>query len=169
MDGQSYEVIAEIAVTLAGFSGVAAALHRRSRDGFSERDSLALRQMLIWSGLALVFALLPSGLVDSGIPLERAQVVCSFGLGLLMLAFMIFVLYRTRQIARAGDRGRFPYLYLVVPIAVFTEIFALLLNGVGLVGPNPGIFRLGLITCISIGFIVFAAWLIDRIEGAAAA
>jgi hypothetical protein len=164
MDGQSYEVIAEIAIALAGFSGVATALQRRAQDGFSERDRLALSQMLIWSGLALAFALLPGALVDSGISLDMAQRVCGFGLGLLMLAFSIFVLYRNRQIESAGDRGPFPYLYFTLPLAVFIEIGALLLNGVGLIGPNPGIFRLGLITCLSIGFIVFAGWLIYRIE-----
>ena len=94
MGGQSYEVIAEIAIALAGFSGVTATLQRRAHDGLNERDRLALHQMLVWSGLALAFSLLPAALVDSGISLERTQAACSLGLGSLMLAFMIFVLYR---------------------------------------------------------------------------
>lgn len=164
MDFQSHEVIAEISVALAGFSGMTAALQRRAQDGFTERDRLALRQMLTWSGLALVFSLLPAVLVELGISPEGTLAACSLGLGSLMLAFSFVVLSRNRRVERAGDRGPFPYLYLIIPIAVFIEIGALLSNGLGLIGPSLGVFQLGLVTCLLVGFIVFAAWLIYRVE-----
>lgn len=164
MELQSYEVIAEIAVALAGFSGVAATLQRRAQHGFSERDRLALRQMLAWSGMALGFSLLPSALVAVGLSTEAALASCSGGLGLTMLVFSVFVLRRNRQVEHGGDRGPYPYLYAIVPLAVFAVIGALILNGLGVVALNPGIFQLGLLTCVGVGFTVFSAWLIYRVE-----
>jgi len=164
VDSQSYEIIAEISIALAGFSGMVAALQRRAQDGLTERDRLALRQMLAWSALAFTFSLLPAALIDLGVSHERTLTTCSLLLGLLMLAFSFFVLWRNHQVDRAGDRGPFPYLYLIVPVAVFAEIGALLLNSVGVIGPNPGVYRLGLITCLSLSFIVFTAWVIYRVE-----
>jgi hypothetical protein len=163
MNEPSYEIIAEVAIAIAGFSGVAGALERRTGPGFSERELLALRQVIGWSGLALLFSLLPSGLGDLGLSSMRVQAICSLALGALMLALSAAVLYRNRQIARAGDPGRFQLLYLTLPLPVIAEIGALFLNGVGAIGPSAGIYRLGLITCVAFAYFVFAAWLIYRV------
>jgi len=40
---------------------------------------------------------------------------------------------------------------------VIAEIGALLLSGIGVVASNAGIYQLGLLTCLTIAFIVFAA------------
>ncbi len=114
--------------------------------------------------MALVFSLVPSALVETGVAVETTLVACSGALGLAMLLFSVFVLKRNRSVERTGDRGPYPYLYAVVPLAVFVEIGALLVTGLSVISLNPGIFQLGLLTCLGVGFIVFSAWLIYRVE-----
>jgi len=73
MDGQSYEVIAEIAVALAGFSGVTTALHRRAQ----ERRSAAIPPC--W-GVDSAQVLSRGGEEDALVPTILGRLLCLLGI-----------------------------------------------------------------------------------------
>jgi hypothetical protein len=56
--------IIEVAIALAGFAGIVAAVGRRGSGQWSAADQLLLRVLLLSSGAAIIFAFLPFILID---------------------------------------------------------------------------------------------------------
>jgi hypothetical protein len=79
---------AEIGITLAGFSGIAAVLGRRGQGEWSELDAFRMRLLLRASFGAVVFSLLPIGLAAAGLSEPHVWGAAS-GLFFVWLAFNV--------------------------------------------------------------------------------
>lgn len=112
--------ISQLAVALAGFSGLIAAIRTASPDGWHPRDIWSLSWMLGASIGALALALLPPWLGLFGGPDETAFRIASAVAALGIGAFVAVMAWTGRRLTRAGHPPRVPY---------FPAAIALLLGG----------------------------------------
>jgi len=57
----------EVAIGIAGFAGIVAAIRHRDPSSWADKDRLLLRILLVASAIAVVFAWLPAVLHEAGI------------------------------------------------------------------------------------------------------
>jgi hypothetical protein len=91
--------VIEVAISLAGFSGIVAAVGRRGAGHWSPLDQLRLRVLLTAAGAALALAFLPYLLIDV---LDTSLVwrICS---GVHATFVFGIMLYRFREVAVLGE------------------------------------------------------------------
>ncbi len=94
--------LAEIAVTLAGFSGLVAAFRSRSLDEWHPRDLLILWLILGLGGLAMLFALLPLPLFQAGLSASAVWRAVSLVFLVFLLAAIAGALTASHRVAQAG-------------------------------------------------------------------
>ena len=145
--------IIEVAISLAGFSGIVAAVGRRGAGHWSNGEQLLLRILLTSSGAALLFAFLPFTMIDAIDPFIVWRILS----GLLATWLLGIGIYRSRQGSAAGIRGRFglrnPY-YAIPSIAV---VSLLTLNAIWL--GSSSLYVVGLLWITAIPFSTFV-WLL---------
>jgi len=90
--------VIEVAIALAGFSGIVAAVGRRGAGHWSPVDQLLLRVLLTAAGAALAFAFLPFLLIDVIDP-SLVWRICS---GLHATFVFGILLYRFREVSVLG-------------------------------------------------------------------
>jgi hypothetical protein len=90
--------VIEVAIAIAGFSGIVAAVGRRGAEDWTEADQLRLRILLAASGGALGYAFLPFVLAD----LVDLSVVWRLASGLLAVHTTAITIHRIRQASTAG-------------------------------------------------------------------
>jgi len=147
--------VIEVAISLAGFSGIVAAVGRRGAGHWSKGDQLLLRILLTSSGAVLLFAFLPFTMIDAIDPSTVWRILS----GLLATWLLGIGVYRSRQGSAAGIRGRFglrnPY-YLIPTIAV---VFMLSLNALWL--GSSSLYIVGLLWITAIPFWTFVSLLLN--------
>ena len=152
MDGRdALSGIAEVAVTLAGFSGLFAAFRRGRGDQFTDTERHALLFMLTTSLGAAVLSLAPLPLFLFGIPESVVWLIGCFSLGLFLIVISAWA-------TRRGRLSRFPRLFwTIVPLAWgFTMLQ--FLGVAGLFGlPRAAVFAAGLWWLILTAAIQFIA------------
>jgi hypothetical protein len=116
--------ISQLAVALAGFSGLIAAIRTASPDGWHPRDIWSLSWMLGASIGALALALLPLWLALFGGSDESVYRISSAVAALGIGAFVVVMAWTGRRLTRAGHPPRVPY---------FPAAIALLLGGASVV------------------------------------
>jgi len=120
--GDYLALIGELAIGVAGFSGVVAALTRRSADGWTPIDAVRLQALLAISIGVAMWAVVPALLLSSGLtgPLLWRAVS---GAWLLITAFSVYFQLRRARTMLADNRedvsrGLIVFLLLGAP-AVF--------------------------------------------------
>ena len=120
MHGQAQDLlvaIAQIAVALAGFSGLIAAIRTAAPEGWHPRDIWSLSWMLGASIGALMFALLPAWLHLFGIPAMRSFRIASAFACVFIAVFLVVMATSGRRLTRRGYPPRvkgFPALLVAV-------------------------------------------------------
>ena len=101
--------ISQLAVALAGFSGLIAAIRTAAPDGWYPRDIWSLSWMLGASIGALVLSLLPVWLTLFGWPDEIVYRVASAVASLCIGSFVVVMAWTGRRLTRTGHPPRVRY------------------------------------------------------------
>jgi hypothetical protein len=144
----------EVAIGIAGFSGIVAAVGRRGAGHWSAADQLRLRILLTASGAALIFAFLPFVLVG----FVEDALVWRLGSALLAIHTAGITLYRVRQASAAGivDALQIRRWRAVLPLAVVSLLTA---NAVWLA--SSSLYVLGVLWGLVIAFLTFVRLLLE--------
>jgi hypothetical protein len=144
----------EVAISLAGFSGIVAAVGRRGAGHWNDHDQLRLRILLTASGAAIVFSFLPFLLVDAIDP----SAVWRLASGLLAAYTVGITTYRRQQashIAAASAQFRNP----VVVVFQVTVVIALVANACCFASSSVYVF--GVLFGLVVAFMTFVALLLE--------
>ena len=161
MESQGFLVaIAQIAVALAGFSGLVVATRDASPTGWSNRDIWSLAWMFGSSIASLFLALLPSLLFFLRFQTEIVWTLASLLMAAFMVAFALTMAFFSRRLSRLGERPRVRYFS---PAATFVLLACGCLAGLGALGrfgqAAVGIFVLGLIACLFVSALALVVFL----------
>jgi hypothetical protein len=155
----SFEILAEVAIGLAGFGTIAIVL-ARDPTRWDSADFYRTAALFLSSFGALFLALLPIGLATSDLPDGLLWRISSAVLAVFILAFSAVLLRLRRQyLERALWLG--PALFVTISITTVLNLLAQILNSSGLLfGPNAtcpffGIVWLLMYACLMLVRIVF--------------
>ena len=143
---------AEVAIGLAGFAGIIAAVRQRGLSSWPLRHRVLIRTLFGACAAAVTFALLPSLLVEARIPTD---LVWRVGSGMLAGLFVLAAAFRIRQYRRQGGEAPLPR-----GLLVWVGCISILqLVNVGLA--TTWIYLLGVYTLLINGFSVFMTLLLE--------
>ena len=153
----SFEILAEVAVGLAGFGTIAIVL-ARDPTRWDSADFFRTAALFLSSLGALFLALLPIGLATAGLSEGVLWRTSSAVMALFIVAFAA-ILLRLRRRYLESARWFGPALFATVSITAVLNLFAQVLNSSGLLfGPNA--------TCAFFGivwFLMYACLMLARI------
>ncbi len=153
----------EVAIAIAGFSGIVGAVAGRTPGRWSASDQLRLRVLLTASGVALIASFLPFLLVDS-FPPER---VWRFLSGLLAIYTTSITVYRFRQSRALGLSGSL--VFSAVPTLVFQAPVIALMFTNALWLASSAVYVFCVLSGLFIAFSVFVQLLLGATSAAAGA
>ena len=147
--------IAELSLALAGFSGLVVGLRGMQTGEIQSQDRIGLSHILLSSGAALVFSLLPPVLVAAGIDTATAWKASS-------LALAVVILCATAAVANSARRTppRSPWVFwplLVLGLGVGGGLGAVTLRPVS---AGASLLPLALLWLLVVGFVQFAVFLV---------
>jgi hypothetical protein len=102
--------VVEIAIGIAGFAGIIAAIQHRGVSHWPARQLILLQILFFASAMAIVFALLPAALQSAGVPEGK---IWRIGSGGLLAWYLGVVPYRLRQSRKLSVRLPLPPLLIV--------------------------------------------------------
>jgi hypothetical protein len=153
--------IAQIAVTLAGFSGLVVAIRGAPPTAWHPRDIWSLSWMFGTSLGALFMALLPPLLAFFGLREEPAWTVANLVMGVFMVAFSLAMAISGRRLTKLGHGPRVRYF---PASATLLLLICGLLSGLGATAIFPqmriGLFVLGLIACLLVSALSLVVFLV---------
>ena len=114
--------IIEVAIAIAGFAGIVAAIRHRDVTRWADGEQILLRMLLASSGTAVSFALLPAILFEVDLP--EPAIWRAGSISLLLWLFAAAAL-RTRQLREIDSAPNFPQL---VPVGVVCSALLQILN-----------------------------------------
>ena len=158
METGGLDVIAEISVALAGFSGLAAAFRKRQFSEWTRRERLALWQILNWSVFTLFFALVPSALLNLGIAQDTTWRLMSAIAFIAITVYAIALLVQSRRITRGGEPAKGWAYPLNSTVGVFAAI-GFLSNTPRVVEAGIGLYQLALLGTLFIAAMSFVNFL----------
>ena len=139
--------IVDIAIGIAGFAGIIAAIQHRAVAHWSAQQLILLQILFFASAMAVVFALLPSMLLSAGIAENN---IWRIGSGGLLIWYFTAVPYRILQGRKSGVGMAVPAALLVwAAISVSLQIYNLTTHGIAW----PYLF--GTFSLVVNGFTVF--------------
>ena len=161
MESQGFLVaIAQIAVALAGFSGLVVATRDASPKGWSPRDLWSLAWMFGASIGSLFLALLPSLLFFLRLRTEVVWMLASFLMAAFLVVFALTMALFSRRLSRLGERPRVRYFSTFATLLLFG---CGCLAGFGALGrfgqAAVGVFVLGLIACLFVSALALVVFL----------
>ena len=150
--------VIEVAVGIAGFSGIVAAVGRRREGQWDPMDQLLLRVLLLASGIAILFSFLPFTLIE----LMEPRLVWRILSGLLAAWVLGIAIIRTRQGAQLGAVRKVglgnPFL-LIGALLVF-----LVLAANALWFGKSSLYVVGVLWQVTIAFIAFVYLLLSALD-----
>ncbi len=153
----------EVAIAIAEFAGIVAAVGRRNPGGWTAGDQIRLRILLTASAVAGLFAFLPFVLFEAGLAPTLAWRVGSGAQAAWLVGIMG---YRARQSSLAGASTTLPLARIVLLGAVI--VVGLLFNAAYLA--QSWIYIVGVIFQLGVGFWAFVGLLLgswrDRSDAA---
>jgi hypothetical protein len=153
--------IAQVAVTLAGFSGLVIAIRTTPTAGWHARDTWSLAWMLGTSLGALFLALLPLVLTSFGLSEGSSWTLATMIMSGAMLLFAFAMALTGRRLTRGGHRPRVRYFPTVATCLVATVG---LTAGFAAIGVLPhakvGLFTVGLVTLLLVSALSLVVFLI---------
>jgi hypothetical protein len=159
-------VSAEIAVALAGFSGIVVALRQRGLEAWPPQELHRLRNMLELSAISTLFALLPFIPHFLGASSEQTWSLCSIALSVGLGAWLV----KTNLLIRGALRQRLNRFWVVTyNVGSAAAVVLLLVNGLGLAGtPQLGIYLVGIGWMLFFTFSLFVRLVLDGAAGSGA-
>lgn len=158
-DAEPLLTFAEIAVTLAGFSGLVAAFRRQSLEEWHPRDLLILWLILGLGGLAMLFALLPFPLFQARLAASAVWRAASLAFLFLLLVGIVGAVCASGRLARAGHPVRTPRVNAVAISVGGVSAAALAANGAFFT--QPWIYSSVLILLLSLSFLYLATFVFN--------
>jgi len=152
--------IVEVAVGLAGFAGIIAAVRQGRITRWPREPRLLLEMLLVASSLAIVFALLPSVLAEAAVP---GPSIWRIGSALLLTCQVALGVLRARQFRTAGLSAQPPFWLL----AWISSLLALQAINILLCVSWP--YLLGVFGILGNGFFFFLRLLFSDWDNADAA
>ena len=155
----SFEILAEVAVGVAGFGSIAIVLVR-DRAGWQSADFFRTAALLLSSLGALFLALLPIGLATTELATEWIWRSSSLIMSAYIIAFST-ILLRWRQRHLDPEHWFGPVLFAVVSVTSAINLLAQVMNFVGLpFSPNAASYFFGVVwflgyACLMLVRIVF--------------
>jgi hypothetical protein len=155
---------AEVAITLAGFTGIVAVLGRRGHGEWEPQEQLRLSMMLVSSFSAVFFAMLPVALVGVRASEPAAWAVSSAILGSSVALAHPLVVHFIRRLPQAAVDAEFPRaLGLFVLIVSILIALLQLLNVLGFHFEREfGPYFVGLLWLLALSAIQFVRLLAIR-------
>ena len=152
--GDYLTLVGELAIGVAGFSGVVAALTRRSADAWRPIDVLRFQMLIRQSVTAAMFAVLPALLLTSGVPdTVTWRIVAGAWLASIpLLVFRLTLSARNQVSAKPEDTSR--ALYAVVGAAPVASAALELVNLVALAAPWPHLVVLAISLFVAVSLFV---------------
>ena len=157
MDAASFLSSAiEIAIGIAGFSGIVAAIRRRNFSRWPPGQRIMLQILFFASAAAIVFSLLPAFLTEAGIDAGLGWKIS----GLLLTAWIVLAsAFRVRQSRAESVPMPIPRGVLALAgIAVVLQLYNL--TGEGLAWP----YLVGIVALLANGFSMFLLLLLGAQE-----
>ena len=152
--------VAQIAVALAGFSGLVVATRGASPSGWSPRDTWSLAGMFGASIGALFLALLPSLLFFLRLPTETVWMLASVFLAAFLIVFALTMALFSRKLSKSGEPPRVRYFSTAATLLLLT---CGCLAGLGALGRFSqavvGVFVLGLMACLLVSALALVVFL----------
>jgi hypothetical protein len=142
----------EVAIAIAGFSGIVAAVGRRAEGGWTASDQLNLWILLTASGATIFFAFLPFILLG---PFEPAA-AWRVGSGLFALYLFGIHVYRLRQASKLGGEGEKRIRLRLVP----QPLVAVAMSSNAIWFAEPWLYLFGVAWGVFVAFITFVALLL---------
>jgi len=153
--------IAQIAVTLAGFSGLVLAIRGAPPTTWHPRDIWSLSWMFGTSLGALFIAVLPLLLGSFRLPDGLVWTVASLVMGLFMIVFGVTMALSGRRLTRLGHRPRVRYFPMAATFLLLVCGFLSGLGGAGIFTQvQIGFFILGLIVCLLVSALSLVVFLV---------
>ncbi|HET9418091.1 MAG TPA: hypothetical protein VFO30_02020 [Chthoniobacterales bacterium] len=153
--------IAQIAVTLAGFSGLVVAIRGAPPTAWHPRDIWSLSWMFGTSLGALFMALLPLLLAFFHLEAGLLWTIASLAMSAFMIVFSVAMALAGRRLTRLGHRPRVRFFPMA---ATFLLLICGFLSGLGGAGLFPqariGFFILGLIACLFVSALSLVVFLV---------
>ena len=161
--------IAQIAVTLAGFSGLVVAIRGAPPTAWHPRDIWSLSWMFGTSLGALFMALLPVLLAFFHLREGLIWTVASLVMCAFMIVFAVAMTLSGRRLTRSGHRPRVRYFPMGATLLLLTCGFLSGLGGVGVFSqPRIGFFVLGLVACLLVSALSLVVFLVVLARAAGA-
>ena len=150
--------VIEVAVGIAGFSGIVAAVGRRREGRWDPMDQLLLRVLLLATGIAILFAFLPFTMIE----LMEPRLVWRILSGLLAAWVLGIAIIRTRQGAQLGAVRKVglgnPFLLIGAGF-----VFSVLLANALWFGKSS-LYVVGVLWQVAIAFIAFVYLLLSALD-----
>jgi hypothetical protein len=160
-DDGLFLALAQIAVTLAGFSGLVVAVRGAPPTAWHPRDIWSLSWMFGTSLGALFLALLPALLNSFRLGAELVWTIADLLISAFMIIFGVAMALSGRRLTRLGHRPRVRYFPMA---ATFLLLVCGLLSSLGGAGIFPqvriGFFFLGLIACLLVSALSLVVFLV---------
>ena len=132
--------IAEVSVTLAGFTGLIAIFRQRATGRWTPEALESIRFMIEVSLSTALFALLPFPFSYWGISEPTVWRLCSLLLAIAYGVFVLLVWVRTRRLTRMGARHSHPrYFRTMLSVGGLTSLL-LILNGLPFSPSGPSLY-----------------------------
>ena len=153
--------IAQIAVTLAGFSGLVVALRGTPSSAWHPRDIWSLAWMFGSSLGALFLSLLPLLLTACRLPDQLVWKLPSFVMCIFLLVFVFAMKISSRHLARAGHAPRVRYFPVAATLLLTTCAVLSALSGFEIFAQQRvGIFLASLLACLLVSALSLVVFLV---------
>lgn len=153
--------IAQIAVALAGFSGLVVATRGASSSGWSPRDTWSLAGMFGASIGALFMALLPSLLFFLRLPTEIVWMLASLFMSAFLVGFALTMALFCRKLTRSGEPPRVRFFSTAATLLLLACGCLAGLAALGTFGQAViGVFVLGLMACLLVSAFALVVFLV---------
>src|SRR5436190_1320803 len=153
--------VSQIAVALAGFSGLVVAIRGGSSTGWHPRDIWSLSWMFGASIGPLFLALLPILLSFFHLPEEIVWTVANLVMGAFMLIFALTMAFSGRRLTKLGHRPRVRYFPIAATLLLSICGCLAALAALGIFRQvRVGVFALGLIACLLVSALALVVFLV---------
>jgi len=168
MESQGFLLaIAQIAVALAGFSGLVVATRGASPEGWSTRDIWSLAWMFGTSLGTLFLALLPILLFLLRLGPEAVSTVASLLMAAFMVVFATSMALSSRKLSKLGEPPRVRYFSAAATLLLLTCGCLAGFGALGTFGQAAmGVFVLGLTACLLVSALALVVFLTLFARGA---
>jgi hypothetical protein len=160
--------IAQVAVTLAGFSGLVVAIRGAPPSDWHARDIWSLSWMFGTSFGALFLALLPLVLRWFHLRDDRIWIIASLVMSLSVVLFSAAMVSWGHRLTKSGHP---PRVRIFPTLARLLLVLSATLAGAGALGVFPrlriGFFMLGLVTCLLVAALSLVVFLVVLARAAA--